>query len=117
MEFDHIGIVTEDKKSDENFVEETRVWVTNPKDHPFNVEWLRFEPDTPVTGPLRRGPHVAYRVDSVDEASKGLKVLLEPWVVNNFVRVGFFLTDDDVVVEFMEYLHGDGEWFPEDEQQ
>jgi hypothetical protein len=117
MEFDHVGIVTDDKKSGENFVEATRVWVTNPKSHPYNVEWLRFEPDTPVTGPLRKGPHIAYRVKSIDEASKGLKVLLEPFVVNDFVRVAFYQSEDGTVVEFMEYLHGDGEWFPDDEQQ
>jgi hypothetical protein len=117
MEFDHIGIVTEDKKSGENFVEATRVWVTNPKSHPYNVEWLRFEPDTSVTGPLRKGPHIAYRVKSIDEASKGLTVLLEPFVVNDFVRVAFFQSEDGTVIEFMEYLHDDGEWFPNDEQQ
>jgi hypothetical protein len=117
MEFDHVGIVTDDKKSGENFVEATHVWVTNPKSHPYNVEWLRFEPDTPVTGPLRKGPHIAYRVKSIDEASKGLKVLLEPFVVNDFVRVAFYQSEDGTVVEFMEYLHGDGEWFPDDEQQ
>ena len=31
----------------------TRVWVTNPRRASYNVEWLRFEPDTPSTGPLR----------------------------------------------------------------
>jgi len=69
------------------------------------------------TGPLRKGPHIAFRVKSIDEASKGLKVLLEPFVVNDFVRVAFFQSEDDTVVEFMEYLHDDGEWFPDDEQQ
>jgi hypothetical protein len=53
MEFDHVGLVTEDKKAGENFVEATRVWVTNPKEHPFNVEWLRFEPCESVhTSPI-----------------------------------------------------------------
>ena len=56
------------------------------------MEWLRFEPDSPVTGPVRDQPHVAYRVKSIAEASRGLKVLLEPFdvgfaaTVNGFVR-------------------------------
>ncbi len=113
MEFDHVGLVTEDKKAGENFVEATRVWVTSPKEHPFNVEWLRYEPDSPIKGPLRERPHISYRVKSIEEASKGLKILLEPFVVGDFVRVGFYLYADGTVLEFMEYLRDEGEWFPE----
>jgi hypothetical protein len=117
MEFDHVGLVTDEKKAGENFVEATRVWVTSPKEHPYNVEWLRFEPDTPVTGPLRECPHISYRVKSIKEASKGLKTLLEPFEVGGYVRVGFYQHKDGTVLEFMEYLRDDGEWFPDDEQQ
>ena len=35
MEFDHVGLITEDKKAGEDWVESTRVWVTNPKKTPF----------------------------------------------------------------------------------
>ena len=55
MQFDHIGIVTDEKKSDEMYVAATKVWVTDFQNHPFHVEWLRFEPDTPVAGPVREG--------------------------------------------------------------
>ncbi len=102
MQFDHIGIVTDEKKSDEMYVAATKVWVTDFQRHPFHVEWLRFEPDSPVTGPVRTGPHVAYRVDDIQAAAKGLKVLLEPFDAGIAV-VGFFQTDDGAVVEFMQY--------------
>ena len=69
--FDHIGLITDDVKPGESWVEATRVWVTNPREHPYNVEWLRFEPDSPVTGPLRTEPHVAYRVDDVQRRDRG----------------------------------------------
>ena len=69
--FDHIGLVTDEVKPGESWVEATRVWVTSPREHPYNVEWLRFEPDSPVTGPLRTEPHVAYRVDDVHAADRG----------------------------------------------
>jgi len=102
MQFDHIGIVTTEKKSDEMYVAATKVWVTDFQNHPFHVEWLRFEPDSPVTGPVRTGPHVAYRVDDIRAASKGMKVLLEPFDAG-IAMVGFFQTDDGAVVEFMQY--------------
>ena len=102
MQFDHIGIVTTEKKPDDIFIEPTRVWITDFQKHPYRVEWLRYEPDSPVTGPVREMPHVAYRVDSIEEASKGMKVLLEPFDAGIAV-VGFYQTDDGAVVEFMEY--------------
>jgi hypothetical protein len=99
--FSHIGVVTAEKKPGERFVEATRVWVTDFQDHPFHVEWLRFEADSPVRGPIREMPHVAYEVQSIEKASKGLKELLAPFDAGIAV-VGFYQTDDGAVVEFME---------------
>jgi hypothetical protein len=111
MEFEHIGLITNEKKDREDWVEATRVWVTNPKQHPFKVEWLRFEPDSPVTGPVREKPHVAYRVENLDQAAKGLKVLIEPFVVGGFVRAGFYEYEDGSVLELMQYLGDEKQWF------
>ena len=55
----HVGILTTEKKPGEVFIEPTRVWVTDSSKHPYHVEWLRFESDSPVTGPVRQGPHIA----------------------------------------------------------
>jgi hypothetical protein len=102
MQFDHIGIITTEKKTDEIFIEPTRVWITDFQKHPYRVEWLRYEPDSPVTGPVREVPHVAFRVDDIEVAAKGLKVLLEPFDVG-FAVVAFYQTDDGAVIEFMKY--------------
>ena len=110
--FDHVGIVTEKPQEGESWVESTRVWVTSPRAHPSNIEWLRYEPDSPVTGPLRSEPHVAYRVNDVHEAVRGHKVLLEPFDVGNGFATVAFVEIDDVVVEFMQYANPNEEgWF------
>ena len=112
MEFDHVGIITTEKKPGEVFVEATRVWITNLEAHPYRVEWLRFEPDSPVTGPLREMPHIGYRVQSVEaihEASKGLEVLLEPFDAG-FAVAGFYQTPDGAVIEFVTYKDGPSPW-------
>ena len=101
MQFDHLGMITTEKKDEEIYVPATKVWVTDLRKNPFHIEWLRFEPDSPVTGPVRERPHVAYRVDSIREAARGLKVLLEPFDAGPAV-VGFYETPDGGVVEFME---------------
>lgn len=105
MQFDHIGIPTTDTKPDMTFVPATRVWITDAHQHPFRVEWLRFEPDSPVTGPLHDMPHVGFRVESVEritELSKGLHVLLEPFDVG-FAVAAFYQTPDGAIVELIWY--------------
>ena len=102
MKFSHIGLTTDAPQAGETWVEKTRVWVTDHKHHPFHVEWLRYAPDSPLTGPVRDKPHVAFEVDDIAAASKGLKVLLEPWFVSPTLRVGFFEHADGTVVEFAE---------------
>ena len=110
-----MGLITEERQADESFVPSTRVWVTNPRKSAANVEWLRFEPDTPVTGPLRTRPHVAYRVDDLAAAMDGLPVLAEPFDPtgggDDWLRVAF-VEIDGAVVEFMQYANPDEEgWF------
>ena len=56
-----------------------------------------------MTGPVRDQPHVAYRVDSIEESSQGMKVLLEPFVPMENLRVGFYESADGAVIELMEY--------------
>lgn len=103
MEFSHVGLITDEPKAGEVFVAATRVWITDFVKHPHHVEWLRFEPNSPVTGPVRTQPHVAYRVDSIERAAAGMKTLLEPFRPLENLRVGFYQTTDGAVVEFMEY--------------
>jgi len=105
LEFDHIGLIANEKKGNEVWVETTRVWVTDFAHHPYRVEWLRYEPDSPVKGPVREKPHVAFRTSNLERASKGMKVLLEPFDVG-FAIVGFYESDDGVVIEFMKYKKG-----------
>lgn len=102
MQFDHVGFIADEKKPGERFVQATKVWVTDIESHPYRVECLRFEPDSPVTGPVREIPHVAFRVGNIVEAAQGLKVLLEPFDAG-IAKVGFYQTLDSAVVEFMEY--------------
>ena len=110
--FDHVGLITDERKEGESWVEATRVWVTSPRAHACNIEWLRFEPDSPVTGPLRTQPHVAYRVADVHKAIRGHSILAEPFDVGNGFLMVAFVDVDGAVVEFMQYANPNEEgWF------
>lgn len=101
-QFHHIGLPTDESHCGEYFVEDTKVWVTDPRKHPCLVEYLRFEPDSPVTGPVRDLPHVAYRVDDIHAAIKGEDVILEPFEPSPNFTVAFILKDG-AVIEFMKF--------------
>lgn len=108
-EFDHVGLPTDDKQPDEMYVSETKVWVTDPAAHPYKVEYLRYEPDSPVTGPVRDLPHIAFRVDDLDKYMEGEEIVLGPFYATDTLRV-VFVFKDGAVFEFMESSEP-GHWF------
>lgn len=103
--FHHIGMPTDEVQEGETFVEDTKVWVTRPENHPMRVEYLRFEADSPVTGPLRDMPHVGFRVDDIHAALQGEDVILEPFTPMEGLQVAFFMKDG-AVFEYMQFREG-----------
>lgn len=103
MEFDHIGIPAPEKRDGMRFLESKRLWLTSPADHPFRVEWLWYEPDSPEVELVRTVPHVAYRVASLEEAMADHRVVAKPFDVFGEVRVSF-VEVDGAPVEFVQAL-------------
>lgn len=105
--FHHIGMPTDTPRDGETYVEETKVWVTRPENDRYRVEYLRFEPDSPVTGPVRDLPHVAFRLEgiSMEEALEGEDVIIEPFSPMDGLDVAFFLKDE-AVIEYMVFREG-----------
>ena len=103
--FNHVGVVTDEKQPDETYISQTKVWITKPNDHPYRIEYLRFEPDSPVTGPLRQMPHMAFVVDDLDSCIKGEEILLGPFEAIEGLQVAFILKDS-AVFEFMQFDEG-----------
>lgn len=99
--FDHVGIPTTERHADEMYVDATKVWVTDPARHPNRIEYLRFEDDTPVSGPVRDLPHVAFRVNKMEDELDGCEILLGPFQATDSLRVVFVLRDG-AVFEYME---------------
>jgi hypothetical protein len=100
--FHHVGVITDQIQPGEIYVAATKVHVTNPADHPYRVEYLRFEPDSPVTGPVRNQPHMAFVVGDLEAEIAGERVLLGPFRAMEGLLVAFILRDD-AVFEFMQF--------------
>lgn len=105
MIFHHIGLPTSDPQPNETYIADTKVWVTDPADHPYRVEYLRFEDDSPVTGPLRDMPHIAYRVDDIAPHLEGEEIIYEPFTPMEGLTVAF-IKKHGAVVEFMKFEGG-----------
>jgi hypothetical protein len=101
--FDHIGIPTTAEHEGALFLEADGVWVTNPREHPLNIEWVRYRPDSRMPAELQQGVHVAYRVPDLDAVIARTEVIVEPFVVGDgFARIAFARVDG-AVTELMEY--------------
>jgi len=65
----------------------------------YGVEWMRFEPGSPLPELVKTVPHVAFVVDDLRAAIDGKNVLIKPnsptdGVTVAFIRVGIpFLKD------------------------
>jgi len=101
MTFHHVGIPSGQVRPGETYLEAARLYVTDAAANPYQIEWLRFETDSPMPVELKSGPHVAFLVDNLDQAMAGKPVLVEPFVPMPGLRVGF-IKDDGAIVELME---------------
>lgn len=99
--FHHFGVPTTVKGSKETFLEGAGVYITDPESHPYSVEFLRFTPNSPMPDPIKKTPHAAFIVPSLDQAIKGKQVILPPMEVSPTLRVAF-IKDGDALMEVME---------------
>jgi hypothetical protein len=100
---DHVGITTTKPQPDENWVEQSRVWVTNPRNHPEHIEFLRYVEGTTVPEPVRANPHIAFRVEAIEPHIKGQEILIPPFIVGDFLEV-VFIRKYGTIFEYMRYL-------------
>ena len=75
--------------------------MTDPDSHPYRVEFLRFESDSPMPEIVMKSPHAAYVVPSISDAMEGCDVVIEPFDATETVRVAF-IRDGDALIELME---------------
>lgn len=99
--FHHMGVPTRTKGENETYIEGGKVYVTDPESHPYRVEFLRFEADSPMPEAVRTRPHAAFVVDSIEKALEGRKVLIEPFDATDTLRVAF-IEDGEALIEVME---------------
>ncbi len=100
-EFHHFGVPTSVKSNDETYIEGGKVFVTDPEAHPYRVEFLRFEADSPMPDIVKNTPHSAYVVPSIEKAMEGREVVIQPFNATETIRVAF-IKHNEALIELME---------------
>jgi hypothetical protein len=77
------------------------VYASGYETSPYGVEWLRFEPDSPLPELVKTVPHVAFAVHDLAAAIADKQVLIEPNSPSEGVMVAF-IVDNGAPVEFLE---------------
>lgn len=91
--YHHIGIPTTDVKANETHLERFGLFVSGFSSSPYGIEWMRFEPDSPIPEVIRTIPHVAFEVDDLDAALEGQQVIYPPGSPSEGVRSAMILHD------------------------
>jgi hypothetical protein len=100
-EYHHIGIPTQTQRKNETYLVDFKVYVSGYEESPYGLEWMRFEPDSPLPELVQTVPHVAFRVDDLEAELKGKEVLIEPNSPSEGVRVAF-IVHNGTPIEFIE---------------
>ena len=99
--YHHLGIPTQVKRENEYYLERFKMYVSGFESSAYGVEWMRFEPGSPLPELVRTVPHVAFRVDDLEAELKGKTILIEPNSPSRGVTVAF-IVDDGAPVELMQ---------------
>ncbi len=102
-EYHHLGIPTQTPRENETYLKDYKVYVSGYEESPYGVEWMRFEPDSPLPELAKTVAHVAFKVDNLEAELKGKDVLIEPNSPSEGVRVAF-IVHNGAPVEFLEFI-------------
>ncbi len=102
LKYHHIGIPTTNKRPGEVYLEAFGMHVVGFENSDYGVEWLRFEPDSPLPDLVKTVPHVAFVVDDIKKAIEGKQVLIEPNSPSPGVAVAF-IVENGAPIEFLSF--------------
>jgi hypothetical protein len=100
--YHHMGIPTEKPRPGERYLEQFKIYVSGFETSPYGIEWMRFEPDSPISELIRTIPHIAFEVDNLDVEIKGKQLLGGESEPSEGVRVAMIL-DNGAPVELLEF--------------
>ena len=100
--YHHIGIPTDVSRPGEYYLKQFKMYVSAFETSPCGIQWMRFEPDSPVHALIKSVPHIAFEVDDLQAAIEGKEILTAPNSPSEGVTVAMIL-DSGAPVELLEF--------------
>lgn len=100
--YHHLGIPTDTPKPGERYIEHLKIHVAGFDTSPYGIEWMRFDPDCPISELVRTVPHVAFEVDDLDSALEGKEILSLPGSPSDGVRAAM-IVHNGAPIELIEF--------------
>ncbi|MDR2761399.1 MAG: hypothetical protein LBB88_02215 [Planctomycetaceae bacterium] len=101
MKYLHFGVPTTQEKNWSGYISELGVHVTDPSADPYGIEWLKFDPNSPMHELIKTKSHAAFAVEDLDAALEGKLILLKPFSPMPNFRIAF-INNDGAIIELSE---------------
>jgi hypothetical protein len=100
--YHHVGIPTKEPRPGERYLKDLGMYVCGFEISPYGIEWMRFDPDSPISKLIQTIPHVAFEVDDLDGEIEGKELLGGVSEPSEGVRVAM-IVDNGAPVELLEF--------------
>lgn len=102
--YHHIGIPSEKPRKGEYHLQQFGVHVCGFETSPFGIEWMRYDPDSPIEELIKKVPHIAFEVDDIDLELKkhGFKILTSPNSPGDGIKVAM-IEHNGAPIELIEF--------------
>ena len=89
LKYHHLGIPSKEKREYETYFPHLKLSCVPGTSNAYGVEWTRFDEDADYPEIVKEYAHVAFEVDSLEQAIEGEQVVVEPGEIMSGVRAAF----------------------------
>ncbi|QIW09597.1 helicase [Francisella sp. LA112445] len=100
FEYHHVGIPVTEPRQGERYSSVMDMY-TSGGELPGRIQYHRFGPNCPLDKLIQTQPHIAYKVEDLEEVIKGKNILLEPYFPIEGFKV-VIVEENGAVIEFIE---------------
>ncbi|KTD08511.1 VOC family protein [Legionella jamestowniensis] len=112
-QYHHMGIPTTTPREGERYSSTFKMYTSGGEHTEYRIQYHRFEDDSPLHPLIKTMPHVAFKVDNLEEAIRNKEVILGPYEPFSGYKVAM-IAECGTPVEFIETTLSEEEiWYSE----
>jgi hypothetical protein len=100
--YHHVGIPTDIPRPGETYLPDYKVYHSGLETSSYGIEWMRYEPGSPLPDLVKKVAHVAFEVNDLAAELKGKEILIAPNSPSPGVLVAF-IVENGAPVELIQF--------------